>query len=77
MDRVDILKSKVLTVQEVSSYLRVHPSTIYRMLKRNQIPAFRVGSDWRFTAEAIDEWRERAEAGMVKPIEDARAAARR
>ncbi|HXW85565.1 MAG TPA: helix-turn-helix domain-containing protein [Candidatus Binataceae bacterium] len=57
------MSSRVLTVQEVSSYLRVHPSTIYRMLKKNQLPAFRVGSDWRFTVEAIDEWRAKAEAG--------------
>ena len=60
MERIEVLKGSVLTVQEVSSYLRVHPSTIYRMLKRNQLPAFRVGSDWRFTVEAIDQWRARA-----------------
>lgn len=76
MERLDILKGNVLTVQEVSSYLRVHPSTIYRMLKRHQIPAFRVGSDWRFTVEAIDQWRERAEAGIFKP-ETPRAATRK
>lgn len=64
MDRFDELKSKVLTVQEVSTYLRVHPSTIYRMLKKNQLPAFRVGSDWRFTVEAIDRWRESVESGV-------------
>lgn len=64
MDRFDEMKSKVLTVQEVSTYLRVHPSTIYRMLKKNQLPAFRVGSDWRFTVEAIDRWRESVESGV-------------
>jgi len=64
MDRFDEMGSRVLTVQEVSSYLRVHPSTIYRMLKKNQLPAFRVGSDWRFTVEAIDKWRATVESGM-------------
>jgi hypothetical protein len=29
----------------------------YRLLKRNQIPAFRIGTDWRFNIEAIDHWR--------------------
>jgi len=76
MERIEVLKGSVLTVQEVSSYLRVHPSTIYRMLKRNQLPAFRVGSDWRFTVEAIDQWRARPEAGTFKP-EIRRAAARK
>lgn len=67
MDRFDEMKSKVLTVQEVSTYLRVHPSTIYRMLKKNQLPAFRVGSDWRFTVEAIDKWRASVESGAPAP----------
>lgn len=32
----------VMTVREVAAYLRVHPSTIYRLLKRGQIPGFRM-----------------------------------
>lgn len=48
---------KVMTVRELAAYLRVHPSTIYRLLKHNQIPAFHVGSDWRFNIETIDSWR--------------------
>ena len=48
---------KVMTVREVSAYLRVHPSTIYKLLKHNQIPALHVGSDWRFNIETIDNWR--------------------
>jgi excisionase family DNA binding protein len=47
----------VMTLRELSAHLRVHPSTIYRLLKRNQIPAFHMGSDWRFNVEAIDRWR--------------------
>jgi excisionase family DNA binding protein len=48
---------KVMTLRELSDYLRCHPSTIYRLVRRNQIPAFHVGSDWRFNIEAIDRWR--------------------
>ena len=48
---------KVRTVREVSAYLHVHPSTVYKLLKRHQIPAFHVGSDWRFNIEMIDNWR--------------------
>jgi len=49
--------NRIMTVREVSAYLRVHPTTIYRLVRRNQIPAFHVGSDWRFSIEAIDHWR--------------------
>jgi excisionase family DNA binding protein len=69
MDRFDEMRDKVLTVQEVSTYLRVHPSTVYRMLKKNLLPAFRVGSDWRFTVEAIDKWRASVESGTRAPAE--------
>jgi excisionase family DNA binding protein len=48
---------RVMTVREVSAYLHVHPSTIYKLLKRHQIPAFHVGGDWRFNIETIDSWR--------------------
>ncbi len=38
-------------------YLHVHPSTIYRLLKKQGLPAFRVGGRWRFDIEAIDKGR--------------------
>jgi excisionase family DNA binding protein len=55
----------VLTVQNVAEYLHVHPSTIYRLVKKRQLPAFRVGSDWRFNRESIDRWRADAERSQT------------
>jgi len=48
---------KVLTVNELAEYLRVHRSTIYRLLKKGLLPGFKIGSDWRFNVEVIDQWR--------------------
>ena len=48
--------TKVMTVREVGACLHAHPSTIYRLVRRSQIPAFHIGSDWRFNIEAIDHW---------------------
>ena len=53
--------SGVMTVKDLSEYLKVHPSTVYRQLKRGELPAFKVGSDWRFNIESIDDWRRRQE----------------
>jgi excisionase family DNA binding protein len=47
----------VLTVRELAHYLKVNPSTVYRLIKAKQLPAFKVGSDWRFRVEEIDRWR--------------------
>jgi excisionase family DNA binding protein len=59
----DTSLSQLMTVREVCAYLRVSRATIYRLLKENQIPAFRVGSDWRFNIEEIDRWRLRQQPG--------------
>jgi excisionase family DNA binding protein len=53
--------TNVLTVSELANYLRVHQATIYRLLKMRKLPAFRVGSDWRFDRETIDTWIRRAQ----------------
>jgi excisionase family DNA binding protein len=59
--------SKILNVLEVSQYLRVHPTTVYRLLKLGKLPAFKVGSDWRFNVETIDLWRRGQESvGLVE-----------
>ncbi len=50
-------QANIMTVRELAEYLRVHPSTVYRLLQQSKLPAFRVGFDWRFSREAIDRWR--------------------
>ena len=51
----------VLTLEETAEFLKVHPSTIYRLLKSRTIPAFKIGSDWRFNQESIQRWIEERE----------------
>jgi excisionase family DNA binding protein len=52
----------VLTMEDVASLLKVHPMTIYRLLKNHRIPAFKMGSDWRFNRESIERWIKEREA---------------
>jgi excisionase family DNA binding protein len=54
--------AEVLTLEEVADFLHVHSSTIYRLLKNRRIPAFKVGSDWRFNQESIEQWVKKLEA---------------
>jgi excisionase family DNA binding protein len=46
----------ILTVSEVSEYLRIHPTTLYRLLRRHQLPGFKIGNDWRISAQAMNRW---------------------
>jgi excisionase family DNA binding protein len=48
--------AKVLTVKQVSELLQVHRSTVYKLLKEGRIPAFKIGSDWRFSTDLIMRW---------------------
>ena len=45
-----------MTIKDVASYLGVHPMTIYKFAKAGKIPAFKIGSDWRFHRKYIDQW---------------------
>ena len=56
---------EILTISELSAHLRVHPTTIYRLLREGRIPGFRGGSAWRFSRAAIEVW----EHGQVGPID--------
>ena len=57
---------KVMTVLEVAHYLRCHPSTVYRALRRGDLPAFRIGSDWRFNSEAIELFSRKVDTAKEK-----------
>jgi excisionase family DNA binding protein len=59
--------ASILTLEDVARFLHVHPSTVYRLVKRRSIPAFKVGSDWRFNQESIERWIKEREA--ERPVE--------
>jgi excisionase family DNA binding protein len=46
----------VMNVKELSLYLNLHHVTIYRMLAKREIPAARIGGQWRFMKTTIDKW---------------------
>ncbi len=46
----------VFTVQELASYLRMKPLTIYKHAATGRLPGFKVGSHWRFKKRTIDLW---------------------
>jgi len=50
------MADKLLTTRELQDLLQLDRVTIYRMVKDGELPALRVGGQWRFSAEAIDSW---------------------
>ena len=60
----------ILTIQQMADYMHCHSSTLYRMIKRKELPCFKIGSDWRFDRRDIDRWlaqRKKADSGWEFP----------
>jgi excisionase family DNA binding protein len=48
-----------LTTEEVLGYLKTTPRTIYRLIRSGELPAVRIGRQWRFRRTDLDAWVER------------------
>ena len=46
----------VMNIKEVADYLGVHPMTVYKFAQKGKLPAFKIGSDWRFHRKFIEAW---------------------
>lgn len=50
------IENEIMTLPEVADYLKLHYVTVYRFIKTRDLPAFRVGSDFRFRRADVKEW---------------------
>ena len=48
-----------LTTEEVLAYLKVTPRTIYRLIRSGELPAVRIGRQYRFRRADLDGWLDR------------------
>jgi excisionase family DNA binding protein len=53
----------VLTIEELSIYLKIPKSTLYKLVREGKVPAQKVGRHWRFRKVAIDRWLDETRAG--------------
>lgn len=47
---------QVLTIDELSEYLRISKSSLYKLAQDGKVPGQKVGRHWRFHRSAIDDW---------------------
>jgi excisionase family DNA binding protein len=52
------MAEQLMTIEEVAKYLNVDKFTVYRLVANQKLPAFKVGNQWRFKPEAIEQWLE-------------------
>lgn len=61
-------RKTVMTLKEAAEYLNVHRDTLRRRAKNGTIPAFKIGTDWRFYQNSIDNWIKEMEEAHRKSI---------
>jgi len=47
---------RLLTLSEVATILKISKRTLHRMIQHRQIPAFKVGGQWRILESRFQEW---------------------
>jgi excisionase family DNA binding protein len=50
------MPEQLLTLEQVAEYLNVDKFTVYRFLADKELPAFKVGNQWRFKRKMIENW---------------------
>ena len=50
------MMNMLMTIEEVARYMQVSRFTVYRLAKSRFIPATKIGRQWRFQKEEIDQW---------------------
>jgi excisionase family DNA binding protein len=49
-------RDSVMTITELSAYLKISKSTLYKLAQEGKVPGQKVGKHWRFRKESIDTW---------------------
>lgn len=50
------MTDEILTLPEVAQLLKVAEKTVYTMAQKGELPAFKVGGQWRFRRTDLDAW---------------------
>jgi excisionase family DNA binding protein len=58
MDKSKALKDILLTRRELMDYLRIKPSTLRKLMLRNEFPYFKLERRVLFRKDDIDKWLE-------------------
>jgi excisionase family DNA binding protein len=49
------MATEIMDIAEAAAYLNIKKGTLYRLVKRGQIPGTKIGGQWRFKREHLDE----------------------
>ena len=53
-----------VNLEELSEYLGVNKDTVRNWIKRTDIPAHKIGRQWKFKITEVDEWVKSGKSAM-------------
>ena len=61
-----------INIKQVAEHLGISEKTVYRLIKKSEIPAIKVGNQWRFNRQEVEGWlrREKPEAYVAGHLDE-------
>jgi excisionase family DNA binding protein len=57
---------RLLTLAEAADLLQVSTRTLHRMIRAAELPAFKLGGQWRVRQSQLQQWIERRESALIE-----------
>jgi excisionase family DNA binding protein len=57
---------EIMDISEAATYLNIKKGTLYRLAKNGKVPATKIGGQWRFKRERLDELFRLRESGSLR-----------
>lgn len=64
--------NEILNLEEASRYLRIKRRTLYSLAARGEVPAAKIGGQWRFRRSQLDKLFEEERASAALPSDGGR-----
>jgi len=59
------------SIEEIAEHIQVHKDTIRIWIRKGEIPAHKIGKQWRFKISEIDEWVSSGKSADINKSSDA------
>lgn len=57
---------EIMTIDQVSKYLKISKKTIYRLLIDDRFPGFKISGSWQFEMSHIQKWIENQKSELAR-----------
>ena len=62
----EMSSDEIMNIKEVSHYLKIPVSTVYKLVQDRKVPAVKLGKHWRFMKKDLDHLFEQRKSEIFK-----------